>query len=180
MYFSLIFLDIQALHWKSGPGLQAVPSMVDILYDKCNNNNKSSPSFTCRYTHFCNVNVTFITETRQTICNGKYIVENKNILPFGLIGKNRWYSALPNNSKNEDRTYKFDSKSETLKETGKSEDKNVEEKVEPESSPSILQRFKIAYKEYGKVLVGVHIVTSLMWYSSFYYAAKRSVYFHFI
>jgi len=35
----------------------------------------------------------------------------------------------------------------------------------------ILQRFKNAYKEYGKLLVVVHLVTSAVWISSFYYVA---------
>lgn len=40
----------------------------------------------------------------------------------------------------------------------------------PEESEklSILQRFKRTYKRHGKILVGVHIVTSLVWYGSFY------------
>ncbi|XP_022343191.2 uncharacterized protein LOC111136550 [Crassostrea virginica] len=33
---------------------------------------------------------------------------------------------------------------------------------------SIFQRFKKTYKEHGKVLVGVHVATSLVWYGSFY------------
>lgn len=33
---------------------------------------------------------------------------------------------------------------------------------------SILQRFKRTYKKHGKILVGVHIVTSLVWYGAFY------------
>ncbi|XP_062575586.1 protein FAM210A-like [Saccostrea cucullata] len=33
---------------------------------------------------------------------------------------------------------------------------------------SVFKRFKQTYKEHGKVLVGVHLVTSLVWYGSFY------------
>ena len=52
--------------------------------------------------------------------------------------------------------------------------------VSPESQPSdvvteekkgIFARFKMAYKQYGKVLIGVHLATSTVWFSSFYYAA---------
>ena len=38
---------------------------------------------------------------------------------------------------------------------------------------SVFQRFKKAYKEHGKVLVAVHIATSIVWYSSFYLAARK-------
>jgi len=52
--------------------------------------------------------------------------------------------------------------------------------VSPESQPGdvvteekkgIFARFKMAYKQYGKVLIGVHLATSTVWFSSFYYAA---------
>ena len=45
----------------------------------------------------------------------------------------------------------------------------------PESSKGIMQRFKDAYKEYGKVLICVHLATSAVWISGFYYAAYRLV-----
>ena len=35
----------------------------------------------------------------------------------------------------------------------------------------IFQRFKDAYKEYGKTLVVVHCVTSSVWFGTFFYAA---------
>ena len=37
---------------------------------------------------------------------------------------------------------------------------------------SILQRFKRAYKEHGKILVAVHVATSVVWYGSFYAAVR--------
>lgn len=40
---------------------------------------------------------------------------------------------------------------------------------------SIVQRFKTTYKKHGKILVGVHIVTSLVWYGSFYLTLSRWV-----
>lgn len=40
---------------------------------------------------------------------------------------------------------------------------------------SIYQRFKKAYKEHGKVLVGVHVLTSTVWISSFYYLVVSGV-----
>ncbi|ESO90794.1 hypothetical protein LOTGIDRAFT_99060, partial [Lottia gigantea] len=40
---------------------------------------------------------------------------------------------------------------------------------------SIFKRFKRAYKKHGKVLVGVHLVTSTVWFSSFYAAAAYGV-----
>lgn len=40
---------------------------------------------------------------------------------------------------------------------------------------SLLQRFKQTYQEYGKVLIGVHVFTSCIWATAFYYAAVRLV-----
>ena len=48
-----------------------------------------------------------------------------------------------------------------------------------EENVGIFQRFKNAYKEYGKVLVGVHVATSTVWFGAFYYAAVRYVNFRF-
>ncbi len=41
------------------------------------------------------------------------------------------------------------------------------------SSLSIFKRFKDAYKQHGKVLVGVHILASFGWIFSFFALAKR-------
>ena len=46
---------------------------------------------------------------------------------------------------------------------------------------TLVQRFKKAYKEHGKILIGVHIATSVMWYASFYALARRyCVFFNYI
>ena len=36
---------------------------------------------------------------------------------------------------------------------------------------SIIQRFKETYKEHGKILIMIHIATSIVWFSVFYTAA---------
>ena len=41
-----------------------------------------------------------------------------------------------------------------------------------EEKLSIFKRFKRAYKEHGKVLVAVHVATSIVWYGSFYAAVR--------
>ncbi|CAD5112393.1 DgyrCDS1614 [Dimorphilus gyrociliatus] len=40
-----------------------------------------------------------------------------------------------------------------------------------ENQKGLFQRFKDAYKQYGKTLVAVHVVTSCVWFTSFYSAA---------
>ena len=40
-----------------------------------------------------------------------------------------------------------------------------------EGKKGIFARFKVAYREYGKVLIGIHLVTSSVWFGAFYYAA---------
>ncbi|XP_037084922.1 protein FAM210A-like [Pollicipes pollicipes] len=44
-----------------------------------------------------------------------------------------------------------------------------------EEKPSIFKRFKQMYKDYWYVLVPVHLVTSAVWYGSFYYASKSGI-----
>ena len=43
--------------------------------------------------------------------------------------------------------------------------------VVEEAKLSVFQRFKKAYKEHAKILVVVHLVTSSVWFGSFFYAA---------
>ncbi|GFO16298.1 protein fam210a-like protein [Plakobranchus ocellatus] len=47
-----------------------------------------------------------------------------------------------------------------------------EKTEETEEKLTLYQRFKKTYKEHGKVLVAVHVATSLVWFSTFYTAAS--------
>ncbi|KAG1947988.1 uncharacterized protein C18orf19 homolog B-like [Pimephales promelas] len=44
-----------------------------------------------------------------------------------------------------------------------------------DKSIGLFQRFKKTFKQYGKVMVPVHVVTSTVWFGSFYYAAMKGV-----
>jgi len=44
-----------------------------------------------------------------------------------------------------------------------------------EEKLSIMKRFKLMYKQYWYVLIPVHIITSCVWYGSFFIAAKSGV-----
>ncbi|KFP79400.1 Protein FAM210A, partial [Acanthisitta chloris] len=44
-----------------------------------------------------------------------------------------------------------------------------------DKSISLFQRFKKTFKQYGKVMIPVHILTSTVWFGSFYYAAMNGV-----
>jgi len=59
-------------------------------------------------------------------------------------------------------------KSTVQPETNTEADKPV---GEPEKL-SVFKRFKKTYKEHGKVLIGVHLFTSSIWFGSFYFLAK--------
>ena len=43
--------------------------------------------------------------------------------------------------------------------------------LESTKKPGLLKRFHQTYKQYGKILIGVHITTSAVWAGTFYYAA---------
>ncbi|XP_061450957.1 protein FAM210A-like [Rhineura floridana] len=38
---------------------------------------------------------------------------------------------------------------------------------------SLVQRFKRTFKQYGKILIPVHLLTSSIWFGAFYYAALK-------
>ncbi|XP_042539626.1 protein FAM210A [Dipodomys merriami] len=44
-----------------------------------------------------------------------------------------------------------------------------------DKSISLYQRFKKTFRQYGKVLIPVHLVTSGIWFGTFYYAAIKGV-----
>ncbi|KAI4893283.1 hypothetical protein NFI96_019682 [Prochilodus magdalenae] len=44
-----------------------------------------------------------------------------------------------------------------------------------DKSIGLYQRFKKTFKQYGKVMVPVHLVTSSVWFGTFYYAAMKGV-----
>ncbi|XP_028985033.1 uncharacterized protein C18orf19 homolog A [Betta splendens] len=53
----------------------------------------------------------------------------------------------------------------------------VPAEVDPlhDKSTGLVQRFKKTFKQYGKVMIPVHLVTSSVWFGSFYYAAMKGV-----
>ncbi|XP_053875250.1 protein FAM210A [Malaclemys terrapin pileata] len=44
-----------------------------------------------------------------------------------------------------------------------------------DKSISLFQRFKRTFKQYGKVMIPLHLLTSSVWFGSFYYAAMKGV-----
>lgn len=54
-----------------------------------------------------------------------------------------------------------------------------DQKEEPDplqdKSISLYQRFKRTFRQYGKVLIPVHLITSGVWFGTFYYAAIKGV-----
>ncbi|KAL0963294.1 hypothetical protein UPYG_G00304270 [Umbra pygmaea] len=44
-----------------------------------------------------------------------------------------------------------------------------------DKSIGLVQRFKKTFKQYGKVMIPVHLLTSAAWFGSFYYAAMKGV-----
>ncbi|XP_020841265.1 protein FAM210A [Phascolarctos cinereus] len=44
-----------------------------------------------------------------------------------------------------------------------------------DKSSSLYQRFKKTFRQYGKVMIPVHLVTSGIWFGTFYYAALKGV-----
>lgn len=68
-----------------------------------------------------------------------------------------------------------DQKLNELKTASESASSTSSENVEQIEKLSLYQRFKKTYKEHGKVLVGVHLVTSAAWFGTFYLMASRQV-----
>ncbi|XP_076992187.1 protein FAM210A [Tamandua tetradactyla] len=63
--------------------------------------------------------------------------------------------------------------------SAKSQGAPAGKKEEPDplqdKSISLFQRFKKTFRQYGKVLIPVHLITSGVWFGTFYYAAIKGV-----
>ncbi|XP_007487823.1 protein FAM210A [Monodelphis domestica] len=44
-----------------------------------------------------------------------------------------------------------------------------------DKSSNLFQRFKKTFRQYGKVMIPVHLVTSSIWFGTFYYAASKGM-----
>lgn len=67
-------------------------------------------------------------------------------------------------------------KSSSLSETQEKVEAGLEAaEVDPlqDKSIGLVQRFKRTFKQYGKVMIPVHLVTSSFWFGTFYYAAMK-------
>ncbi|XP_053349400.1 uncharacterized protein C18orf19 homolog A [Clarias gariepinus] len=58
---------------------------------------------------------------------------------------------------------------------GDGKDDSAEPDPLQDQSMGLAQRFKKTFKQYGKVMIPVHLLTSCMWFSGFYYAAMKGV-----
>lgn len=58
---------------------------------------------------------------------------------------------------------------------GKPSEKKEEPDPLQDKSISLYQRFKKTFRQYGKVLIPVHLITSGVWFGTFYYAAIKGV-----
>lgn len=58
-------------------------------------------------------------------------------------------------------------------ETGASPQSNKDLDPLQDKSIGLYQRFKKTFKQYGKVMVPVHLVTSTVWFGTFYYGAMK-------
>ncbi|XP_004620169.2 protein FAM210A [Sorex araneus] len=58
-----------------------------------------------------------------------------------------------------------------------SETSEKKEELDPlqDTSISLYQRFKKTFRQYGKVLIPVHLITSGVWFGAFYYAAIKGM-----
>ncbi|KFQ63300.1 Protein FAM210A, partial [Pelecanus crispus] len=63
----------------------------------------------------------------------------------------------------------------TSKQKGPVESESSDPDPLQDKSISLVQRFKKTFKQYGKVMIPVHLLTSTVWFGSFYYAAMKGV-----
>lgn len=68
-----------------------------------------------------------------------------------------------------------EAQSRSTPQEGKSDAQPAAADVDPlqDKSIGLFQRFKRTFKQYGKVMIPVHLLTSSVWFGTFYYAAMK-------
>lgn len=132
---------------------------------------------TCFVTKFSTLSVPKNQFSALNLYNYSKFRISKNKFAFAALNNAQYNFKYVNgifigneNASNILRHYSTDNKNTSEK----SQEVSTEEKPD-EKPPSLLQRFKQMYRDYWYVLVPVHLVTSAIWFSSFYYLAKSGV-----
>ncbi|KAM8810825.1 F210A protein, partial [Eudromia elegans] len=93
-----------------------------------------------------------------------------------FASKKRVFSSLPANT-----PHKVPEEKNALTSADDKSQQSPAESVSSDPDPlqdksiGLFQRFKKTFKQYGKVMIPVHLLTSTVWFGSFYYAAMKGV-----
>ncbi|KAM4027339.1 protein FAM210A isoform 1-T3 [Anomaloglossus baeobatrachus] len=98
-------------------------------------------------------------------------------------GQNQWFHSASRHNSSQDKVDQqtpslHTSNLEKSKETSlATEDPVPVDETDPlqDKSIGLVQRFKKTFKQYGKVMVTVHVLTSSVWLGTFYYAAVKGI-----
>ncbi|CAJ0967116.1 unnamed protein product [Ranitomeya imitator] len=98
-------------------------------------------------------------------------------------GQNQWFHSAPRLDSSQDKgDHQIPSlhtgNSEKSKDTSSVTDAPVPiDDTDPlqDKSIGLVQRFKKTFRQYGKVMVTVHVLTSSVWLGTFYYAAVKGI-----
>ncbi|XP_073535076.1 protein FAM210A [Phyllobates terribilis] len=98
-------------------------------------------------------------------------------------GQNQWFHSAPRHDSSQDKgdhqiPSLHASDSEKSKDISSAADAPVPiDETDPlqDKSIGLVQRFKKTFKQYGKVMVTVHVLTSSVWLGTFYYAAVKGI-----
>lgn len=82
---------------------------------------------------------------------------------LGVLRQERWEQDILSKRVLSSSATSRDSPSEKKEEQDPLQDKSI----------SLYQRFKKTFRQYGKVLIPVHLITSGIWFGTFYYAAIK-------
>lgn len=105
-----------------------------------------------------------------TSASSKTVEKPKHILP--AEDEQTKKSSLPPHCQagtGEDSSTKSPGASSTIPQ----EETEMETDPLQDKSIGLVQRFKKTFKQYGKVMIPVHLLTSSVWFGTFYYAALK-------
>ncbi|KAG8571327.1 hypothetical protein GDO81_011596, partial [Engystomops pustulosus] len=131
----------------------------------------------------CNSSIIAVSTLRLRACRQRCLISPRvGCQALMFHGQNQWFHSAPRHDSSQDKgeprspspaTSNPVQSKETAAPVTATDDTVDETDPLQDKSIGLVQRFKKTFKQYGKVMVTVHVLTSSVWLGTFYYGAVK-------
>ncbi|XP_072008386.1 protein FAM210A [Engystomops pustulosus] len=133
----------------------------------------------------CNSSIIAVSTLRLRACRQRCLISPRvGCQALMFHGQNQWFHSAPRHDSSQDKgeprspspaTSNPVQSKETAAPVTATDDTVDETDPLQDKSIGLVQRFKKTFKQYGKVMVTVHVLTSSVWLGTFYYGAVKGI-----